>query len=105
MRSKHIKKVLKTGKVIIPLNNYNCYFDFFMSDIHERTPKAPPKIEPLKDATHRPRWSVMIPSYNCIEYLRDTIQSVLLQAPSAEEMQIEVIDDYSSDGDVELLVK
>src|SRR5690606_9278278 len=75
-----------------------------MSDIHERTPKAPPKIEPLKDVTHRPRWSVMIPSYNCIEYLRDTIQSVLLQAPSAEEMQIEVIDDYSNDGDVELLV-
>nr|WP_202901240.1 glycosyltransferase [Pedobacter heparinus] len=46
----------------------------------------------------------MIPSYNCIHYLRKTIESVLLQAPSAEEMQIEVIDDFSTDGDVEALV-
>lgn len=70
----------------------------------ERTPKSPPKIEPLSLNVSRPKWSVMIPSYNCIHYLRKTIESVLLQAPSAEEMQIEVIDDFSTDGDVEALV-
>lgn len=70
----------------------------------ERIPKSPPKIEPLANDVNRPLWSVMIPSYNCINYLRDTINSVLEQAPSAEDMQIEVIDDYSTDGNVEALV-
>ncbi|MDB5114877.1 MAG: glycosyl transferase family 2 [Mucilaginibacter sp.] len=70
----------------------------------ERTPKSSPKIEPLAITANRPLWSVMIPSYNCIDYLRKTIQSVLQQAPPAEEMQIEVIDDFSTDGDVEALV-
>lgn len=70
----------------------------------DRTPKSPPKIEPLSVDEKRPLWSVMIPSYNCIGYLRDTISSVLSQAPSIDKMQIEVIDDFSSDGDVEALV-
>lgn len=70
----------------------------------ERTPKSPPKIQSLAKDVNRPLWSVMIPSYNCIGYLRDTIKSVLVQAPSATEMQIEVIDDFSSDGDIEALV-
>lgn len=71
----------------------------------ERIPKSPPKIEPLGDDIERPLWSVMIPSYNCIQYLREAILSVLEQAPSAQEMQIEVIDDSSTDGDVEALVR
>jgi glycosyltransferase involved in cell wall biosynthesis len=70
----------------------------------ERTPKSPPKIKPLPLNVTSPKWSVMIPSYNCIHYLRKTIESVLLQAPSPEEMQIEVVDDFSTDGDVEALV-
>lgn len=73
--------------------------------MHERIPKSPPVIKPLASDISRPLWSVMIPSYNSIEYLRDTISSVLLQAPSTGEMQIEVIDDFSTDGDVEALVK
>src|SRR5690554_4625162 len=72
--------------------------------MYERTPKSPPKIKPLADDMDRPLWSVMIPSYNCISYLRDAINSVLVQAPSAEGMQIEVIDDCSTDGDIEALV-
>ena len=71
----------------------------------ERIPKSPPKIAPLADDANRPLWSVMIPSYNSINYLRDTINSVLAQAPPVEEMQFEVIDDCSTDGDVEALVK
>lgn len=70
----------------------------------ERTPKSPPQITPLPADPDRPKWSVMIPSYNCIHYLRKTIESVLAQAPDGKQMQIEVIDDFSTDGDVEALV-
>ncbi|MEQ7798366.1 glycosyltransferase family 2 protein [Pedobacter sp. ASV1-7] len=70
----------------------------------ERTPQVPPHIAPLSPALNQPKWSVMIPSYNCIHYLRKTIESVLEQAPDENQMQIEVIDDFSTDGDVEALV-
>jgi glycosyltransferase involved in cell wall biosynthesis len=46
----------------------------------------------------------MIPSYNCSDYLRKTLLSVLAQDPGMEKMQIEVIDDHSTDADVEALV-
>jgi glycosyltransferase involved in cell wall biosynthesis len=71
----------------------------------DRIPLSPPKIEPLQDENKRPLWSVMIPTYNCTHYLRSTLESVLAQAPSTEEMQIEVVDDFSTDADVAALVK
>src|SRR5215210_6047396 len=47
----------------------------------------------------RPLWSVMIPSFNCADYLRESLRSVLAQDPGPEIMQIEVVDDCStSDG-------
>ncbi|HVY75008.1 MAG TPA: glycosyltransferase [Puia sp.] len=52
----------------------------------------------------RPLWSVMIPSYNCSQYLIGTLRSVLQQDPGEELMQIEVVDDCSTDTDVEALV-
>ena len=70
----------------------------------ERTPKSPPQIARLIPSPDQPQWSVMIPSYNCIFFLRKTIASVLESAPDAKQMQIEVIDDCSSDGDVSVLV-
>lgn len=48
---------------------------------------------------------MMIPVYNCSQYLPETLESVLRQQLSPEEMQIEVIDDASTDTDVEALVK
>ncbi|HYP49140.1 MAG TPA: glycosyltransferase, partial [Thermoleophilaceae bacterium] len=45
----------------------------------------------------RPLWSVMIPAYECADYLRQTLASVLAQDPGPELMQIEVVDDASSD--------
>lgn len=49
-------------------------------------------------------WSVMIPTYNCAEYTAQTIDSVLDQDLGEDLMQIEVIDDCSSDN-IEEVVK
>ena len=54
-------------------------------------------VPPVEDGAARPLWSVVIPSFNCARYLRETLQSVLAQDPGPEAMQIEVIDDHSSD--------
>lgn len=70
-----------------------------------RTPDTPPVIAKVATNVHRPTWSVMIPAYNCIGFLQYTIESVLKQDLGADTMQIEVIDDCSTDGDVAGLVK
>ena len=68
--------------------------------------EEPPSIPPLPPRAARPFWSVMIPIYNAREdYLRETLQSVLCQDPGAEEMQIEVLDNCSTAGDAEALVR
>jgi glycosyltransferase involved in cell wall biosynthesis len=71
----------------------------------ERIPQTPPTIHPVSTQEERPFLSVMIPTYNCFNYLERTIRSVLVQDPGIEKMQIEVVDDYSSDGNVEELVR
>jgi len=68
-------------------------------------PSSPPVIKPLPAGTVRPLWSVMIPVYNCSQYLPETLESVLQQAPSPEHMQIEVVDDASTDTDIAALVE
>lgn len=73
--------------------------------MNERIPQVPPVILPLPVGEIRPRWSVMIPAYNCIGYLEETLRSVLVQDPGPEAMQIEVVDDHSTDGDVRALVE
>jgi len=70
-----------------------------------RIPTSPPKITPVPEGVPRPLWSVMIPAYNCISYLQGTIESVLEQAPDPDLMQIIVVDDCSTDGDVSAMVK
>ena len=52
---------------------------------------------PIPDDAPRPRWSVMIPTYNCAHYLRTAIEGVLAQDPGPDRMQIEVVDDASDD--------
>ena len=63
------------------------------------------EIQPLPTEVQRPLWSVMIPTYNCASYLRETLASVLAQAPGSELMQIEVVDDHSIQDDPEAVVK
>lgn len=65
----------------------------------------PPAISSTTKSDHRPKWSVMIPTYNCAAYLRQALDSVLSQDPGPEEMQIEVIDDGSTRDDPEMVVR
>lgn len=69
-----------------------------------RTLESPPHISPVKPGVSRPLWSVMIPAYNCYAYLVNALNSVLLQAPEEEKMEIIVVDDASTDEDVKALV-
>jgi glycosyltransferase involved in cell wall biosynthesis len=46
----------------------------------------------------------MIPVYNCYDYVREALESVLLQDPGESLMQIEIVDDHSTDGEVAKLV-
>lgn len=72
----------------------------------DRIPSAPPVILPhFSNGDSATLWSVMIPVYNCIKFLAETIKSVLQQDLGEAVMQIEIIDDCSTDGDVEALVK
>ncbi|MGA0557132.1 glycosyltransferase family 2 protein [Larkinella sp. VNQ87] len=69
-----------------------------------RVPDRPPSVLPLPNQLDRPLWSVMIPTYNCSEFLKETLESVLYQAMDPDVMQIEVVDDASTDADVEAIV-
>ncbi len=70
----------------------------------DRIPSVPPVILPYAKNGESPLWSVMIPVYNCVTFLAETINSVLQQDLGEAKMQIEVIDDCSTDGDVEALI-
>lgn len=70
----------------------------------DRIPETPPVINPVSKEIQRPLWSVMIPAYNCARYVKKTLQSILAQDPGEEIMQIEVIDDCSTD-DIEKVVQ
>jgi len=56
-----------------------------------------PRIDPIPAGQVRPRWSVMIPTYECAGYLPVALEGVLAQDPGPEQMQIEVVDDSSTD--------
>jgi glycosyltransferase involved in cell wall biosynthesis len=72
-------------------------------DIAQRIPLAPPKVAQVPAGIVRPIWSVMIPVYNCSKFLPETLRSVLQEAD--DTFQVEVVDDYSTDANVENLVK
>ncbi len=57
------------------------------------------QVQRVSPEEPRPLWSVMIPTYNCANYLRETLASVLAQDLGAQLMQIEVVDDRSTKDD------
>lgn len=71
----------------------------------DRIPQSPPAVSPLKGGEDRPLWSVMIPVYNCGNYLPQALRSILMQDPGPGLMHIEVVDDCSTDIEVEDLVR
>lgn len=71
-----------------------------MTQAHPHRIQVPPLPE-----CDRPLWSVMIPTYNCAHYLPETLKSVLMQDPGPEMMQIEVVDDGSTQDNPEALVR
>lgn len=65
-----------------------------------------PPIISVPEGIYRPFWSVMLPTYNPNpKYLEKVLRSILEQNFGADEMQIEVIDDSSSQYDSEAIVK
>lgn len=54
--------------------------------------------------TIRPLWSIVIPTYNCAHYLKETIESVLKNGLSEDDMEIIVIDDNSDKDDPKKVV-
>ncbi|WP_115461221.1 glycosyltransferase family 2 protein [Winogradskyella aurantiaca] len=62
-------------------------------------------IKPVEKDLNRPLWSVVIPTYNCANYLRYTLESVLSQDPGPEQMEIIVVDDCSTKDDPEAIIK
>jgi len=70
-----------------------------------RIPDSPPVILSLPAGINRPLWSIMIPIYNGAIYLREAIESVLIQDMGIDKMQIEVVDDCSTDADVKGIVE
>jgi glycosyltransferase involved in cell wall biosynthesis len=47
----------------------------------------------------------MIPVYHCAHLLREALESVLAQDPGADQMQIEVLDNCSTNDDPEVVVR
>lgn len=63
------------------------------------------KLESVNSSNKRPLWSVVIPTYNCAHYLKETLSSVLAQDLGPEQMEIIVVDDHSTEDDPEAVVK
>jgi len=63
------------------------------------------KIATVSKGIKRPLWSVIIPTYNCANYLKETLTSVLAQDPGEASMEIIVVDDHSTKDDPEAVVK
>src|SRR5438309_6925951 len=62
------------------------------------------KFAPVNGTAPRPFWSVMVPTYNRTDLLLRTLGSLLAQDPGPEQMQIEVVDNASTEVDVPSLI-
>ncbi len=65
----------------------------------------PPRIDPVPVEDTQPYWSVMIPTYNVSELFEQSLRSVLDQDPGPSQMQITVVDDCSTNGRLEEIIR
>jgi len=73
------------------------YLRLVEAQLKAASPEDARRIPPVLEGRSRPRWSVMIPTYECGDTLRETLESVLAQDPGPDHMQIEVVDDASGE--------
>jgi glycosyltransferase involved in cell wall biosynthesis len=59
----------------------------------------------ISGVSENPTWSVMVPVYNRTRYLLQSLDSVVGQAGNRCNMQVEVVDDCSTEADVGSLVR
>lgn len=64
-----------------------------------------PTIDPIPEGQPRPFWSVMIPTLNRPDFVRRAMESVLAEGYGPDEMQICVVDNYTTVADIEALVQ
>jgi glycosyltransferase involved in cell wall biosynthesis len=62
-----------------------------------------PAIESLPAEAARPRWSIMVPTFNAAATIAETLESVLAHGPAAAETQIAVIDNASTDATFQIV--
>jgi glycosyltransferase involved in cell wall biosynthesis len=62
------------------------------------------QITPVKEATNRPLWSVIVPTYNCALYLKETLDSIINQNIEPGKMEIIVVDDNSTKDNPEAVL-
>jgi len=67
--------------------------------------RSTPPIASVRGDVSRPFWSIMIPSYNRLEYLRRALQTVIGQDKGPDHMQIEVVDNCSTTPGIPELVE
>ncbi|MFC1688462.1 glycosyltransferase family 2 protein [Pseudomonadota bacterium] len=76
-----------------------------ISDSHLQPNEFRGKIKRVEADLPRPLWSVLIPVHNCARYLEQTLDSVFDQDCGSEQMEIIVIDDFSTKDDPEEVVQ
>jgi glycosyltransferase involved in cell wall biosynthesis len=64
-----------------------------------------PPIDPVAPGGARPLISVMIPTYNPGTYLRETLRSVIAQDLGPETMEIEIVDNCSTEDDPQAVAR
>lgn len=64
-----------------------------------------PSIDQVPVGTPRPLLSVMIPVFNSADFMRETLASVLQQDPGPDVMEIEIVDNCSTEDDPESVAR
>jgi hypothetical protein len=70
----------------------------------EFPPAGVPRINPVPAGVDRPFWSVMIPVYQRVQWLEQTLRSVVDELPTNEPVQIEIVDDGTHPPELDAIV-